>query len=65
MQMGTEKSGMQTFNHSLAGLYFKGQITLDTAMSVTSFPEEMTDLIQRREGLKRTSAGSSSGSANK
>jgi twitching motility protein PilT len=46
-------------------LYFKGQITLDTAMSVTSFPEEMTDLIQRKEGLKRTSASSSSGSAYK
>ena len=49
MQMGQEKFGMQTFNQSLASLYFKRQITLETAMAVTSFPEELTDIIQRRE----------------
>jgi twitching motility protein PilT len=52
MQMGQEKFGMQTFNQSLANLYFRKQITYDMAMSVTSFPEELTDIIQRREGLK-------------
>ncbi len=52
MQMGQEKFGMQTFNQSLANLYFKGLITLETAMSVTSKPEELTEIIQRREGLK-------------
>jgi len=50
--MGQEKFGMQTFNQSLASLYFRKQITYDTAMSVTSFPEELTDIIQRHEGLK-------------
>ena len=52
MQMGQEKFGMQTFNQSLANLYFRKLITYDTAMSVTSFPEELTDIIQRREGAK-------------
>lgn len=55
MQMGQEKYGMQTFNQSLATLYFKKSITYETAMSVTSFPEELTEIIQRREGLKSTS----------
>jgi len=57
MQMGQEKFGMQTFNQSLAGLYFKKQITLETAMNVTSKPEELTDMIQRKEGLKVTEKG--------
>lgn len=56
MQMGQEKFGMQTFNQSLASLYFKKAITLETAMNVSSKPEELTDIIQRREGLKVTSA---------
>jgi len=55
MQMGQEKYGMQTFNQSLASLYFKEQITYETAMNVTSKQEELTDIIQRREGLKVTS----------
>ncbi len=56
MQMGQEKFGMQTFNQSLASLYFQKAITLETAMNVSSKPEELTDIIQRREGLKVTSA---------
>jgi len=55
MQMGQEKFGMQTFNQSLASLYFKKSITLEMAMNVSSKPEELTDIIQRREGLKVTS----------
>jgi twitching motility protein PilT len=55
MQMGQEKFGMQTFNQSLASLYFKGQITYETAMNITSKSEELTDIIQRKEGLKVTS----------
>jgi len=54
MQMGQEKFGMQTFNQSLASLYFKKAITLETAMSITAKAEELTDIIQRREGLKVT-----------
>jgi twitching motility protein PilT len=51
MQMGQEKFGMQTFNQSLASLYFRRLITLDLAMATSSFPEELTDIIQRRDGL--------------
>ncbi len=53
MQMGQEKYGMQTFNQSLANLYFRKLITIETALGVSSFPEELTDIIQRREGLKQ------------
>ena len=57
MQMGQEKFGMQTFNQSLASLYFRGLITKETAMAVTSFPEELTDIMQRREGYKQAAPG--------
>jgi twitching motility protein PilT len=57
MQMGQEKFGMMTFNQSLANLYFKGQITYETAMNVTSKPEELTDIIQRKEGVKVAERG--------
>lgn len=55
MQMGQEKFGMQTFNQSLANLYSKRLITLETAMGITSKPEELTDIIQRGEGVKLAS----------
>ncbi len=55
MQMGQEKHGMQTFNQSLASLYFKGSISYETAMNFTAKAEELTDIIQRREGMKVTS----------
>jgi twitching motility protein PilT len=54
MQMGQEQFGMQTFNQSLANLYFEKSISYDTAMQVTSKPDELTDIIQRKEGLKVT-----------
>ena len=54
MQLGQEKFGMQTFNQSLADLYFRNLISLETAMGVTSFPEELTDIIQRRQVLPRS-----------
>jgi twitching motility protein PilT len=54
MQMGQEKFGMQTFNQSLASLYLNGSITYETAINVTSKPEELTDIIQRKEGIKVT-----------
>jgi len=57
MQMGQEKFGMQTFNQSLASLYLRGQITLDTAMNISYKPEELTEIIERREGLGVSSQG--------
>jgi twitching motility protein PilT len=52
MQLGQEKFGMQTFNQSLADLYFRELITYETAMAITSFPEELTEIIQRRDGTR-------------
>jgi twitching motility protein PilT len=54
MQMGQEKHGMVTFNQSLAELHSKGLITLETAMNVSSKPEELMDIVQR--GKKTGSA---------
>jgi twitching motility protein PilT len=62
MQMGQEKFGMQTFNQSLANLYFRKLVSLDTIMAMTSFPEELTDIIQRREGAKIASGGTAGSS---
>ncbi len=56
MQLGQEKFGMQTFNQSLSELYFKGLISFETALGVTSFPEELTDIVQRREGIRGRSS---------
>ncbi len=47
MQTGQEKFGMQTFNQSLASLYFSKQITLQTALTRSSNPEELQDMINR------------------
>ncbi|MFN7966909.1 MAG: type IV pilus twitching motility protein PilT [Acidobacteriota bacterium] len=47
MQTGQAKYGMQTFNQSLSSLYFRRQITLQTALSASSNPEELQDMINR------------------
>jgi twitching motility protein PilT len=57
MQTGQEKYGMQTFNQSLASLYFSKQITLQTALGVSSNPEELQDMINRGAGLATPQAG--------
>jgi len=51
MQAGQSRHGMQTFNQSLATLYFKKQISLQTALSASSNPEELQDMINRGAGL--------------
>ena len=51
MQSGQSKFGMQTFNQSLATLYFKKQASLQTALSASSNPEELQDMINRGAGL--------------
>ncbi len=47
MQTGQEKYGMITFNQSLANLYFKRDISLELAMTVSHNPEELNELIKR------------------
>jgi twitching motility protein PilT len=51
MQTGQLKHGMQTFNQSLATLYQRRQVTLQTAMSYSSNPEELQDMINRGTGV--------------
>jgi twitching motility protein PilT len=51
MQAGQEKLGMQTANQSLASLYMKRLITLDTAMTTSSNKDELQDMIARGVGV--------------
>jgi len=51
MQTGQSKFGMQTFNQSLATLYHRKLITLETALSRSSNPDELQELIGRGAGL--------------
>ncbi len=51
MQTGQEKAGMQTMNQSLATLYQKRLITLETAMSASSLKEELEQMIARGAGV--------------
>src|SRR5215468_1869119 len=47
MQTGTGQTGMQTFNQGLANAYFAKLITLDMALSRSSNPDELQDMINR------------------
>ena len=51
MQAGQEKLGMQTANQSLASLYMKRLITLETAMGASSLRDELQDMINRGVGV--------------
>jgi twitching motility protein PilT len=51
MQTGQEKFGMQTANQSLATLYQKKQITLETAMEKSSNRDELQEMINRGAGV--------------
>src|SRR5580765_263430 len=62
MQTGQIKHGMQTFNQSLATLYHKRLITLDAAISRSSNPEELQELIARGSGINPQGAQAAAGS---
>jgi twitching motility protein PilT len=51
MQAGQEKLGMQTANQSLASMYMKRLITLETAMTASSNKDELQDMINRGVGV--------------
>jgi len=51
MQTGQTQFGMQTFNQSLATLYYKKQISLPLALSMSSHPDELQDMINRGAGV--------------
>ncbi len=59
MQTGQGKHGMQTFNQSLATLYFRRAIDLQLALARSSSPDELQEIINRGAtavGLRRNSA---------
>jgi twitching motility protein PilT len=56
MQAGQVKHGMQTFNQSLANLYHRRLITLQTALSYSSYPDELQDMINRGVGMPAPAA---------
>jgi len=51
MQAGQEKLGMQTMNQSLATLYMRRLISLETAMGASSLKDELEQMIQRGAGV--------------
>jgi twitching motility protein PilT len=51
MQAGQEKLGMQTANQSLASLYHKRLITLETALGNSSNRDELQEMISRGVGV--------------
>jgi twitching motility protein PilT len=51
MQAGQEKYGMQTANQSLASLYMRRAITLDTALGASSLREDLQEMIKRGAGV--------------
>jgi twitching motility protein PilT len=51
MQTGQEKAGMQTANQSLASLYQRRLITLETALSSSSNKDELQEMINRGVGV--------------
>ena len=51
MQAGQEKLGMQTGNQSLASLYHKRLITLETALGSSSNRDELQEMISRGVGV--------------
>jgi twitching motility protein PilT len=56
MQSGQDKFGMQTFNQALATSYFQKQITLEIALSRSSSPDELSEMINRGAGLVNRNA---------
>jgi len=46
MQIGQQKSGMQTLNQSLCALYMKKLITIEDAMGYSPDVDELRTLIQ-------------------
>jgi twitching motility protein PilT len=53
MQSGQDKYGMQTFNQSLASLYFSKQISLETALLRSSMPDELQEMINRGQAAAK------------
>ena len=64
MQTGNDKFGMQTLNQSLATLYRKREITLETALAISSNSKELLDLVGRGQTSQSAFTGTA-GAANR
>ncbi len=56
MQSGQDKFGMQTFNQSLATLFFQKQISQETALLRSSNQDELQEMINRGVGAAKVGA---------
>jgi twitching motility protein PilT len=56
MQVGQSKFGMQTFNQSLAQIFFKRLITMEEALGRSSDPEELKNILATG-GVGRAAGG--------
>jgi twitching motility protein PilT len=64
MQMGQDKFGMQTLNQSLFYLWHKKQITTDAALSRSSDPDELRQMMTNPNAtLRRGAPGSATAAA--
>jgi len=63
MQTGTGQTGMQTFNQGLANTYFAKLITMDMALSRSSNPDELQDMINRGVATAPTAGKTTFGKA--
>jgi twitching motility protein PilT len=61
MQSGQDKYGMQTFNQSLASLYFSKQISLETALLRSSMPDELQEMINRGQAAAKAVPAAAAG----
>jgi len=61
MQSGQDKYGMQTFNQSLASLYFSKQISLETAVLRSSMPDELQEMINRGQAAVKAVPAAAAG----
>src|SRR5579871_1929830 len=57
MQSGQDKFGMQTFNQSLASLYFQRQIAMEMALQRSSLPDELQDIVNRGVQAAKVASG--------
>src|ERR1700755_3073887 len=56
MQSGQDKFGMQTFNQSLATLFFQKQVSMEVALARSSNADELQEMINRGAGLNTRGA---------
>ncbi len=54
MQTGSDRYGMQTLNQSLADLFLKRKITMESAMTISPNHDELRELCERKNARTRS-----------